>query len=272
MQNNEGCDSTVTVTVTGYPELDFDLFVKKSCSNTGSGSLRIDVTGSVQASGYSLNGGVFQSDSIFSNLSAGLYSVVIADEFGCFYNAEAGIQETQPLRVDLPDAILVPCDSQGVTLFPFLAGDTSGLELVWWNGTAGRTARADKPGRVWLSATNDCGQSVLATSDIELADDAGNPLRIYVPNVFAPESPDPDNSLFRAFFGKNFTVLSYKMEIYDRWGNLMFVTNDLGEGWEGFFNDEPMNPGVYVWQLWADLQICNRTIQIYRKGDVTIVR
>lgn len=272
LQNNEGCDSTVTVTVTGYPELDFDLFVKKSCSNTGSGSIRIDVTGPVQASGYSLNGGVFQSDSMFSNLSAGLYSVVIADEFGCFYNAEAGIQETQPLRVDLPDAILVPCDSLGVTLFPFLAGDTSGLELVWWNGTDGRTARADKPGRVWLSATNDCGQSVLATSDIELADDAGNPLRIYVPNVFAPESPDPDNSLFRAFFGKNFTVLSYKMEIYDRWGNLMFVTNDLGEGWEGFFNDEPMNPGVYVWQLWADLQICNRTIQIYRKGDVTIVR
>jgi gliding motility-associated-like protein len=62
------------------------------------------------------------------------------------------------------------------------------------------------------------------------------------------------------------------MEIYDRWGNLMFVTSDLSEGWEGFFNDEPMNPGVYVWQFWADLQICSRTIQVYRKGDVTIVR
>ncbi|MFM7401779.1 MAG: gliding motility-associated C-terminal domain-containing protein, partial [Bacteroidota bacterium] len=179
--------------------------------------------------------------------------------------------ETQPLRVDLPDAVLVPCDSTGVTLFPFLAGDTSGLELLWWNGSTGKTARADKPGSVWLSATNDCGQNVLATSEIQLADDAGNPLRIYVPNVFAPESSDPDNSIFRAFFGKNFAVLSYKMEIYDRWGNLMFVTSDLSEGWEGFFNDEPMNPGVYVWQFWADLKICSRTIQVYRKGDVTIV-
>jgi len=272
LQNGEGCDSTVTVTVTGYPELDFDLITRKSCSNTGSGSIRIEVAGPVQSSGFSLNGGPFQTDSIFNNLAPGLYSIVVADENGCVYNAETGIQETQPLRVDLPDAVLVPCDSTGVTLFPFLAGDTSGLELLWWNGSTGKTARADKPGSVWLSATNDCGQNVLATSEIQLADVAGNPLRIYVPNVFAPESSDPDNSIFRAFFGKNFTVLSYKMEIYDRWGNLMFVTSDLSEGWEGFFNDEPMNPGVYVWQFWADLQICSRTIQVYRKGDVTIVR
>ena len=272
LQNNEGCDSTVTVTVSGYPELEFDLFTRKSCSNTGSGSIRVDIEGTVMASGYSINGGVFQTDSLFGNLAPGLYSIVIVDEYGCIYNAEAGIQETQPLRVDLPDAVLVPCDSQSITLFPFLAGDTSGLELVWWNGTNGKTATADEPGRVWLSATNDCGQNVLATSEIELADDAGNPLRVYVPNVFAPESSDPDNSLFRAFFGSNFTILSYRMEIYDRWGNLMFVTTDLGEGWEGFFNDEPMNPGVYVWQLWADLQICSRTIPVYRKGDVTIVR
>ncbi len=272
LQNAEGCDSTVTVTVTGYPVLDYDLVTKKSCSNTGSGSIRIETVGSILASGYSLNGGPFQSDSIFKNLAPGLYSIVIADENGCIYNAETGIQETQPLRADLPDNILVPCDSTGVTLFPFLAGDTSGLELLWWNGSSGKTARADKPGTVWLSATNDCGQNVFATSEIQLADDAGNPLRIYVPNVFAPESSDPENSIFKAFFGKNFTVLSYKMEVYDRWGNLMFITGDQSEGWEGFFNDEPMNPGVYVWQLWADLQICSRTIQIYRKGDVTIVR
>jgi gliding motility-associated-like protein len=67
-------------------------------------------------------------------------------------------------------------------------------------------------------------------------------------------------------------LLNYKMEIFDRWGNLMFRTEDTQEGWTGPFRSEDMQPGVYVWTLRVDVEYCGRLRSVQLEGDVTIVR
>ena len=64
------------------------------------------------------------------------------------------------------------------------------------------------------------------------------------------------------------------MRIYDRWGNQLFeepnlTPGDQGQGWDGTFNDEPMQPGVYVFV--ADLLYEDGYVETV-SGNITLVR
>jgi gliding motility-associated-like protein len=57
--------------------------------------------------------------------------------------------------------------------------------------------------------------------------------------------------------------------VYNRWGEKVFETKNINEGWNGKYNGEACNPGVYVWYLEAVL-LNGETIK--RKGNVSLVR
>ncbi len=68
---------------------------------------------------------------------------------------------------------------------------------------------------------------------------------IYVPNTFTPNG-DGENEVFR--------VVAYNLEllelsIFDRWGELIFQTNDPAKGWNGFYKGELCKTDVYEWKL-----------------------
>ncbi len=45
------------------------------------------------------------------------------------------------------------------------------------------------------------------------------------------------------------------------------------DSWDGIFRGQHMEPGVYVWYLTADVDVCGRrNVSMLNKGDVTIVR
>lgn len=82
---------------------------------------------------------------------------------------------------------------------------------------------------------------------------------IYAPNAFAPEGK---NDEFRPVVVFGTAVLSYQMQIYDRWGGLLFETNNLREGWDGQKNGRHLPVGSYVYHIrlqqpdgtWVDKQ------------------
>ncbi|MEE4215350.1 MAG: gliding motility-associated C-terminal domain-containing protein, partial [Bacteroidales bacterium] len=53
--------------------------------------------------------------------------------------------------------------------------------------------------------------------------------------------------VFRPFFEN---VTEYKLQIFNRWGVLIFESNNLNIGWDGYFGDGNLAPqGVYVWKV-----------------------
>lgn len=65
---------------------------------------------------------------------------------------------------------------------------------------------------------------------------------IYYPAAFTPNG-DNLNDLFRVF-GQY--IINFEMRIFNRWGELMFTTRDMEEGWDGTFNGREMPEGTYV--------------------------
>lgn len=67
-----------------------------------------------------------------------------------------------------------------------------------------------------------------------------------MPNVFTPNG-DGVNDIFKPikFKGMN----QGKMIILNRWGNTVFETNDITNGWDGTYNSTPCTEGVYYWKV-----------------------
>jgi gliding motility-associated-like protein len=70
---------------------------------------------------------------------------------------------------------------------------------------------------------------------------------IYVPNAFTPNDDD-DNETFQP---KGRGVVEYEFSIFDRWGELLFRTNDFANGWDGSFKGKSCKSDVYQWRIKA---------------------
>lgn len=66
----------------------------------------------------------------------------------------------------------------------------------------------------------------------------------YIPNAFSPND-DGRNDRFRAYFAC--PIEGFRLEIYGRWGGLIYQTEDPGAGWDGRINGRPAPAGVYAY-------------------------
>lgn len=89
---------------------------------------------------------------------------------------------------------------------------------------------------------------------------------LLLPTAFSPNG-DGINDLFR-ILNTNITLLSFS--IYNRWGELVFQTKNISQGWDGNFLDTKQDMGVYIWS--ADYLITKTGKRKLAKGNVTLLR
>lgn len=93
---------------------------------------------------------------------------------------------------------------------------------------------------------------------------------LYAPNAFTPNH-DGLNDVFNVK-GMNLDPNDFQLLVYDRWGNLIFTTNDLNAGWDGHANggDEIAQIDVYVWKVRGRSLIDLH--EIFAIGSVSLIR
>ncbi|CAG0998062.1 immune inhibitor A [Flavobacteriales bacterium] len=94
--------------------------------------------------------------------------------------------------------------------------------------------------------------------------------QFYIPNAFTPGG-DGINDVFRGTgFGFDFSKPeNYNMKIYDRWGELIFETNDYASGWNGMANGKKLKPDAFVYFITV---IDTYGMEHEFRGTVTLVR
>lgn len=118
----------------------------------------------------------------------------------------------------------------------------------------------------WLVAINQYGCKDTMVKNIEVANDVG----IYIPNAFTPDN----NNLNEMFFPQGYGIKpddKYKMEIFDRWGEMIFSSEYITNGWNGRVKgtNTIAEEGVYIYKiLITDLQGYKK----YFIGHVTVIR
>ncbi len=96
-------------------------------------------------------------------------------------------------------------------------------------------------------------------------------LLYFVPNSFTPDGIG-SNEIFQPIFGSGVSPKEYSFLIFNRWGDVIFETNDLNEGWNGKLNSsgEQAFSGSYVWKI--KFLTKEDESQIIKTGNVNLLR
>ncbi len=88
----------------------------------------------------------------------------------------------------------------------------------------------------------------------------------HLPNGFSPNE-DGKNDLLEFFVGND--VLNFELLIFDRWGELMFQTKSENEFWDGTFQTQKVNVGIYAYALTYTLKTGQ---SVNKTGNITLLR
>jgi hypothetical protein len=103
-----------------------------------------------------------------------------------------------------------------------------------------------------LTVTNEYGCAHSYSTEIFVDLRAG----VYLPNAFSPTNAAASVRVFKPVA---FNLESAQFWVYDKWGNLLFYSNDVVDGmfageWNGTYNGQLLQSDVYIWKLEAKFQ------------------
>lgn len=67
---------------------------------------------------------------------------------------------------------------------------------------------------------------------------------VYAPNTFSPN----DDKINEVFYAYATNISNFKMQVFDRWGQLLFTTEQLENGWDGTFLGKKVTDDIYAWK------------------------
>ncbi|MFN7014039.1 MAG: gliding motility-associated C-terminal domain-containing protein, partial [Bacteroidia bacterium] len=217
----------------------------------------------------------------------GGYTITIEDANGCqSQSAPIGISEQI-----ITNAAFTANDQSTITtgLAPFnvtvLNNSTNATNFIWDFGN-GQTGNTPGVGQTQTITYNDFGdyEIILIAYDGQprCADTVSVKVKVdgksalIMPNIFSPNG-DGSNDVFKPIpYDKDAkpdgtrNITEYSLQIFDRWGNMVFETNDFSTGWDGKRkNGSQASDGVYYWIVNAT-GIDNQSYTL--KGNVTLLR
>jgi gliding motility-associated-like protein len=94
------------------------------------------------------------------------------------------------------------------------------------------------------------------------------PPRLFISNSFSPND-DSVNDLYDVFGAH---IGKFRMLIFNRWGEVIFESNDRYVFWDGIYKGEPMVEGVYPWTIIYEGDSEEYKGPYTMTGSVTVVR
>ena len=71
----------------------------------------------------------------------------------------------------------------------------------------------------------------------------------YLPQVNAKLNNDKGNNVFQPIFTSGFDPASYHLYIFNRWGEVIFESQDKEMGWDGTIDFIPVSEGMYSYKI-----------------------
>ncbi|MGF1585762.1 MAG: PKD domain-containing protein [Bacteroidales bacterium] len=125
--------------------------------------------------------------------------------------------------------------------------------------------------RAWT--VNECYSEVIKYNSVRVTGEG----IIRYPNAFRPDIYGPSGGYYdrnainpnTVFYPLHAGIEEYRLEIYNRWGELLFVSEDVDIGWDGYYKGMISKQDVYVWKVWGTFI---NGVSFIKAGDVTLLR
>ncbi len=277
---DNGCVDSVTTSVM---RADNELqgieveFRHPQCHGDVNGVIEIEPIGGEDPITYTLVGLEENNTGVFSNLGPGQYTIEVSDTYGCVETAEVVLIDPPIISLTLTESVVIE-SGDSVIVDAFLPADAIIDTLIWDTQGQPYNCLDEECLSIMVTPLETITVSAEAIGGVGCSD--ADAMRIivkvfrdvYIPNIFTPND-DGLNDVFLPETGRRVTQVN-NMQIFDRWGALLFesrnfMTGDTNFGWDGTFRGEEMNPGSYVYKV--EVTYDNGTTELLH-GSVTLVR
>lgn len=278
VSSENGCVSLDSVYVSEIKNIPINLttdIIQPFCPDDEASLNQILVQGGEQPYEYFIDGQKLIKFPV-SNLSPGPHSIKVIDKNGCELLSNFLINTPTAIDVDLPADLKI---DQGTNLsLQFITSTPlDSIENIEWQPAEKLTCNTcpnpstqnlEDENIFTVTITNKNGCTATATIRISIIKRG-----FWMPNSFSPNG-DGINDIFHPVGNEDAIKEIKTFQIYDRWGALMYRQDNipntsLNMGWNGFFRDQPVNPGVYSY--WLNIVWNNGETQTLI-GDVSLLR
>jgi len=190
---------------------------------------------------------------------------VMVENNGCTDEDDITVSLSEAPQFDLGDDLSI-CDQIGAVL----SVDLTDVDILWSTGETTNSIEVSQEGLIEASVMNSFGCSF--TDEIDIMFRECQRFALYRPNAFTISAINEENNRFFTSPSDGAIINSFEMNIFNRWGNLVYSTTDIAAGWDGTFRSgATANPGVYVYSIsvnYTDDFEPNRTDVFH--GEVTL--
>ncbi len=134
---------------------------------------------------------------------------------------------------------------------------------IWQDGSTNAQFTVTQPGNYAVDVSNVCGD----TKDSINVMYENCACKFYMPSAFTPNT-DGRNDVFIPKY--QCQLSNYELKIFNRWGQLVFNSINISNGWDGNFNNRQQPIGTYIWKVSYKDNITG--IAIHKNGTVVLIR
>lgn len=195
---------------------------------------------------------------VFYIVSDGNYWVNVTTAYGCRSSDTISVfTGARPLFTLGEDTAICPDDEVLLDISSY------SYQFEWHDGSAGTTFLARDSGLYYARATNICGSYTDSIRIGQIDCDC----HVDVPSAFSPNNDGANDILYL----RGNCVTEIDFFIYDRWGQLVFESHDLSNGWDGTLKGKKMDTSVFVYYLKAR-SYYNSETEFLKKGNISLIR
>ena len=267
------CQTDASISLNQPSELSLSpQFSNPTCEGEATGNIFIvDLIGGVLPYKYFLNGESMPINNSIENLPSGAYSLEVVDENGCSMTTTGMLEAPEIPQLELGENKRVEL-ADGIALNPQIATFTNSIQ---WRADIGLScydcldpiASPVNPTTYYLTITSKDNCSTTDSISIQVIKIRD----VYVPNAFSPNA-DGINDVLILHAGPEASMVE-SFQLFSRWGVLLYEENNFAPnsriGWEGLYNGQAMESGVYLWI--ATIDFIDGEKLVY-SGDVTLIR
>ncbi len=205
-------------------------------------------------------------NSIYNATESGDYIISVSNECGVSTDSISLIFLNQEEVENPLDSFYTICEGTPllIDLVNIVAED-----ILWNDGSKDSIRELNNPGIYSITFINSCFEN---TFEFIFEQQNCGDATIYVPNIFTPNF-DNNNDVFNVFFPSEWEINEFELQIYNRWGERVFVSTENDVGWDGTWKGKTLNPAVFVYIMEATVELDTGEIQSFSlTGDITIVK
>lgn len=248
VSDDGGCTGIETVTITEPDAITVNV-VSTPAGCDGGGSANASAIGGTGTLVYGWSTG--ESGASITGLATGSYTVAVADSMGCTVSDVATVIASSSSITATISANDTIAFGQSIQL-----NSGGGTSSVWTPSSGLDCSTCRNPVATPLETTvycvivsdNGCSDTACVTITVEEGNCETNLYTggaFYIPNAFTPNN-DILNDYFKPFAN---CIKDYTFMIFDRWGEKLFETTNLEQGWNGYYKGAVCRQDVYVYKI-----------------------